>query len=244
MSVVELSFMFTLGLASSLHCVQMCGPIVLSYTLGTGQPGKTNAAGTARYFALGHLAYNAGRIITYTALGALAGLAGGALGMLGRLAGVGSVLAIAGGGLMIVAGLFLLGIIPSAAFAGIQLFQLTSGFLRGVGGLLTTPAAGKRFLLGLALGFLPCGLIYAALSRALATGSPLWGAAAMMAFGLGTAGALMALGLFSSAIRWRLNRWGNRLAAASVILMGIVLIWRGVMPGMLMAGMHAGHMCH
>jgi hypothetical protein len=34
------------------------------------------------------------------------------------------------------------------------------------------------------------------------------------------------------------------LAAASVILMGIVLIWRGVMPGMLMAGMHAGHMCH
>ena len=66
----------------------------------------------------------------------------------------------------------------------------------------------------------------------------------MMAFGMGTAGALVAFGLFSSAIRWRLNRWGNRLAAASVILMGIVLIWRGVMPSLLMTGMHAGHVCH
>jgi hypothetical protein len=236
--------MFALGLASSLHCVQMCGPIVLSYSLGAGQPAKTNAAFAARYLALAHLAYNAGRIITYTALGALAGLAGGTLGLLGRLAGVGSTLEIVGGGLMIMAGLFLWGILPSAALAGMPLLRLASGFLRGVGGLLATPSVGKRFVLGLALGFLPCGLIYAVLSRSLATGSPLWGAAAMMAFGMGTAGALMVLGLFSSALRWRLNRWGNRLAAASVILMGIVLICRGVMPGMLMTGMHAAHSCH
>ena len=244
MSVVELAVMFTLGLASSLHCVQMCGPIVLSYSLGASQTGRTSAAGTVPYFVLGHLAYNAGRIITYTALGALAGLAGSTVGMLGRLAGLGSVLALLGGALMIVAGLFLWGIIPSTAFAGIQVFQLTSGFLRRVGRLLAAPAAGTRFVLGLALGFLPCGLIYAALSRSLATGSPFWGAAAMMAFGMGTAGALLALGLFSSAIRMRLNRWGNRLAAVSVILMGIVLIWRGVMPSMLMTGMHATRMCH
>ena len=88
------------------------------------------------------------------------------------------------------------------------------------------------------------GLIYAALLRSLATGSPVWGAATMLAFGLGTSGALIALGLFSSAIRWRLNCWGNRLAAAGVILMGILLLWRGTMPGMLMMGMHAGHACH
>jgi hypothetical protein len=244
MSAVELWVMFTLGVASSLHCVQMCGPIVLSCGLGAGQPGITDAPGKAHYFVLSHLAYNAGRITTYAGLGALAGLAGGTLGMLGRLAGVSSLLAIAGGGLMIVAGLLMLGIIPSQAFAGMRLFRLSSGFLRRVGQLLVTPAAGKRFLLGLSLGFLPCGLIYAALLRSLATGSPLWGAASMLAFGMGTAGALMALGLFSSAIRWRLNRWGNRLAAASVILMGIVLLWRGAMPGMLMAGMHAVHACH
>jgi sulfite exporter TauE/SafE len=244
MSVVELGVMFTLGLVSSLHCMQMCGPIVLSYSLGGGNSGAPGAAGKTRYFALGHLAYNAGRIITYSALGALAGLAGGTMGMLGRLAGASSVAAMVGGGLMIVAGLFMLDIIPSRALAGILIFRLTSGFMRRVGGLLSTPGVGKRFLLGLALGFLPCGLIYAALLRSLATGSALWGAAAMMAFGLGTAGALIALGLFSSAIRWRLNCWGNRLAAAGVILMGILLFWRGAMPGMLMAGMHAAHCCH
>jgi hypothetical protein len=236
--------MFTLGLVSSLHCVQMCGPIVLSYSLASGQPGGTGTPGPGRYFALGHLAYNAGRIVTYTALGALAGLAGGAMGMLGRLAGATSLAAMVGGGLMVIAGLFMLGIIPTAALAGTNIFRLSSGFLRWVGGLLTTPKVAKRFLLGLALGFLPCGLIYAALLRSLATGTALWGAAAMLAFGLGTAGALIALGLFSSAIRWRLNRWGNRLAAASVILMGIFLLWRGVMPGMVMAGMHAAHACH
>ena len=241
MSWVELSVMFTLGLASSLHCVQMCGPIVLSYTLGSGPAGKT---GTVRYFALGHLAYNAGRITTYTVLGAVAGLVGATMGMLGRLAGAASVAAMVGGGLMILVGLFLLGVIPSSVIGRIRLFQLSSGFLRRVGGLLATPMAGKRFLLGLALGFLPCGLIYAALLRSLATGSAIWGAASMLAFGIGTAGALMALGLFSSAIRWRLNRWGNRLAAASVILMGIVLLWRGAMPRMLMTGMHAMHACH
>jgi len=244
MSAVELWVMFTLGLVSSLHCVQMCGPIVLFYSLGTGQTSGAHPPGTARHFALGHLAYNAGRITTYTALGALAGLAGGSLRMLGHLAGASSIAAMVGGGLMVIAGLFMLGIIPARILAGIQLFRLTSGFLRRVGGLLSSPDVGKRLLLGLALGFLPCGLIFAALLRSLATGSPLWGAAAMMAFGLGTAGALIALGLFSSAIRWKLNRWGNRLAAASVIVMGIFLLWRGVMPGMLMAGMHATHGCH
>ena len=227
MSVVELGVMFTLGLVSSLHCVQMCGPIVLSYSLGAG---NSAAPGAARSLAAGHLAYNAGRIITYSALGALAGLAGGTVGMLGRLAGASSVAAMVGGGLMIVAGLFMLDFIPSRVLAGIQLFRLTSGFMRRAGGLLSTPAVGKRFLLGLTLGLLPCGLIYAAMLRSLATGSPLWGAAAMLAFGLGTAGALITLGLFSSALRWRLNCWGNRLAASGVILMGIALLWRGASP--------------
>ena len=109
-------------------------------------------------------------------------------------------------------------------------------------GRISAPGAGNRFLLGLLLGFLPCGLIYAALLKAMATGSAYAGGASMLAFGLGTAGALFALGLFSSAIRIRLNRWGSQLAAAGVTVMGALLIWRGSMSGMLMmGGMHAHH---
>ncbi len=113
MTPLDLGVMFSLGLVSSLHCVQMCGPIVLSYSVALES--LTRPAGRQFIPSLltNHLAYNAGRIITYTALGALAGLAGHSMGLLGRLAGFSHAAAIITGSLMIVAGIFLLGIIPS-----------------------------------------------------------------------------------------------------------------------------------
>jgi len=64
----------------------------------------------------------------------------------------------------------------------------------------------------------------------------------MLAFGLGTASSLVTLGMFSSAIRMRLNRFGSQLAAAGITLMGVLLVWRGTMPGMLLTGGHMhGH---
>ncbi len=240
MTPFEFGAMFLLGLVSSLHCVQMCGPIVLSYSVAVSEltKGSSPDAGLLR----NHLAYNAGRILTYAALGAIAGIAGGTLGLLGRLAGFSHVLAIVSGAVMIVVGISMLGVIP-ASLLGNHLFRIPSSFLRRIGKLLSAAGSGNRFLLGLALGFLPCGLIYAALLKSMATGSALAGAATMLAFGLGTAGALLALGMFSSAIRMRLNRFGSQLAAAGITLMGLLLVWRGTMPGMLLAGghMHAHH---
>jgi hypothetical protein len=193
----------------------------------------------------GHVAYNAGRILTYAALGAVAGLAGQTVGLVGRLAGVSSALAIVGGVLMLMAGLAMFGMFPAMKILGGKFFRITSGFLRPLSNLILSPSVGRRFLLGLAMGFLPCGLIYAALLRALATGSALWGAATMAAFGAGTAGALLAVGIFSSALRKGFNRWGTQLAAASVTAMGALLIVRGTMPGILTgAGVHAAHVCH
>ena len=240
MTPLEFGLMFMLGLVSSLHCVQMCGPIVLSYSVAVSQLQKD--ASSVPTLLQNHLAYNAGRVLTYSALGAISGLAGGTLGLLGRLAGFGHVLALVAGGLMIVVGISMLGVIPSGVL-GSSLFRVPSLFLRRVARLLSAPGSGNRFLLGLALGFLPCGLIYAALLKAMATASVFAGAATMLAFGLGTAGALLVLGMFSSALRMRLNRWGSQLAAAGVTLMGLLLVWRGSMTGMLMMGghMHAHH---
>jgi len=239
---LELSVVFTLGLVSSLHCVQMCGPIVLSYSVALF-PAASEAASISRSLVLGHLAYNAGRILTYAALGAVAGLAGQTVGLVGRLAGITSALAIIGGVLMLVAGLVMFGMFPAFQTVGGNFFRIGSSFLRPLSNLISSPSAARRFLLGLAMGFLPCGLIYAALLRALATGSALWGAATMAAFGAGTAGALLAVGIFSSALRKGLNRWGTQLAAASVTVMGAMLIVRGTMPGIL-TGAHAAHVCH
>ncbi len=242
MTGIELWVIFTLGLVSSLHCVQMCGPIVLSYSVALDQA-KATTGRSASALLLGHLAYNAGRILTYAALGSLAGMAGHTVGLIGRLAGFGSVLAIVGGVLMLIAGLVMLGLFPAAQSVGGSLFRITSGFLRPLARLIASATAGSRFLLGLALGLLPCGLLYAALLRALATGSAFWGAATMAAFGAGTAGALLAVGIFSSAIRGRISRWGTQLAAVSVMVMGALLIVRGTMPGIL-AGAHATHVGH
>jgi uncharacterized protein len=236
---LELSVVFTLGLVSSLHCVQMCGPIVLSYSVALGP----SSSGKSPSLVLGHVAYNAGRILTYAALGAAAGLAGKTVGLVGRLAGISSALAIIGGALMLIAGLVMFGLFPALTSVGGSLFRITSGFLRPLSKLISSPTVARRLLLGLAMGFLPCGLIYAALLRALATGSAFWGAATMAAFGAGTAGALLAVGIFSSVLRKGFSRWGTQLAAASVTAMGAVLIVRGTMPGILI-GAHAAHVCH
>ena len=98
---------------------------------------------------------------------------------------------------------------------------------------IQTKAIGRRllapnkFTLGLSLGFLPCGLIYAALLKAVDTGSAIQGALTMLAFGVGTSVALLTLGAASSFIR--LPRWSNRLAAACIVAAGVALVWRGIM---------------
>ena len=243
MTSIDVGLMFMLGLASSLHCVQMCGPIVLTYSAALGEAYKKNDSGSATLYALlrNHLAYNGGRVLTYSLLGAVAGAAGGALGFVGRVAGFSHILALISGCLMIVVGLSMLDVIPARAL-GITLFRIPTLVLRRAGRFMSAPGLNNRLFLGLALGFLPCGLIYAALLKAMASGTAAGGAAAMAAFGLGTAISLLVLGMFSSAIRFRLNRWGSQVAAIGVTLMGLVLVWRGTLADMLMMGhMHAHH---
>ena len=233
--------MLMLGLISSLHCVQMCGPIVLSYSVSV-ESLTTSSPKSVSCLLRNHLAYNGGRILTYSVLGAVAGVAGQTMGLIGHLAGFSHALALISGVLMILVGIVMLGLIPSRLLNG-KLLRIPSFVLRRTGRLLSAPASRNRFLLGAALGFLPCGLIYAALLKAMASGSAASGAATMFAFGLGTAAALFALGTFSSIVRIRMNRWGSQLAAVGITLMGVLLVWRGTMPGMQMMEhhMHAHH---
>jgi hypothetical protein len=208
---LELGLVFVLGLVSSLHCVQMCGPIVLAFSL----PLKRGDALRA------NCGYNAGRILTYCLLGALAGTVGGGIGMLGRLASGARVFA---GSAMIVAGILMVGLLPASGLVTIQKGGVTARFRKAIGRRLLAPKG--KFTLGLMLGFLPCGLVYAALLKAVDTGSALAGALTMLAFGTGTAVALLTLGAASSFVRF--PRWSNRLAAVSLMLAGAVLLWRGL----------------
>jgi sulfite exporter TauE/SafE len=193
---LDFGIALSLGLVSGLHCVQMCGPIAL--VIGGGRP---------------LVLYNAGRIVTYLFLGMLAGTAGKALVFLG---GTATVIA---GGAMVAAGLTMIRIAPSG-----KLITIRSGgrFSKLTGGLLR--AGRNKFLLGLALGFLPCGLVYAALLKAMHAAGPVAGALTMLAFGAGTSAALFAVGYGAAFC----GRWMQRLAPLSVIVAGAMLVWRGL----------------
>jgi len=221
MTLLELSAIFGLGLASGLHCLQMCGPIVLSYSL----PLRAGQAVQA------HLLYNAGRLLTYAALGALVGAAGGGVGALSRLAGLASGARIVSGAAMIVAGLLMIGFLPTNGLVAIQKRGITPRLSSAIGRLLLAPAASGKFRLGLMLGFLPCGLIYAALLKAMESASAWGGASTMLAFGLGTSVALLAIGMGASFAGLRLGKWSTRLAPVTVMLFGAVLLWRGLAGG-------------
>jgi uncharacterized protein len=111
---------------------------------------------------------------------------------------------------------------------------LPSSLLRPAGKLIASSAAGSKFALGLLMGFLPCGLVYAALMRAIGTASPLDGALTLLAFGMGTSLALVAVGIGSSVATQKIARWGTTVSAITVLLMGILLIGRGAFAGPVM----------
>lgn len=244
--MMDFWLMFVLGLVSSLHCLQMCGPIVISYSAAVGFTPQALAA--PRHVQLSlvpqHLAYNAGRILTYTTLGALAGLLGRSVEFVGRLAGISKTAMIASGVLMVIAGILTFGSFQATTRLGNFSIRLTSRVLRPLRNLLSSKNAVDRFYLGLGLGFLPCGLVYMALLQSVGTGTMKGGAASMLAFGLGTSGALLALGIFSSAVKFRLTRFGSQIAAVGVIALGILLVWRGTLPMSILAGMQGCHGHH
>ena len=238
--------MFVLGLVSSLHCLQMCGPIVISYSAATGfAPTRLATPGKFSFVSLPHhLAYNSGRILTYSALGAVAGLLGRGVDFAGRLAGFSRAAMIVSGILMVLAGFLMLISTGATSRLGNASVRYTSRLLRPFARFMSSPNSIDRFYLGLGMGFLPCGLVYMALLRSVGTGSAYGGAFSMLAFGLGTAGALLSLGLFSSAIKMRFNRFGSRLAAVGVMVLGIFLVLRSTLLVSAIAGMGACHGHH
>jgi uncharacterized protein len=223
MTPLDWTVPLTLGFVSSLHCTQMCGPMVLAYSLPLPR-----AAGFRR--ALPHLAYNAGRLLTYTLLGAVAGVLGGGITTLGRVSGFERAAVIAVGAAMILAGVLISGWLPRSGLVRIGT-GIPGVFSRLVGPLLKSGGARAKFALGVILGFLPCGMVYATLLKAVHAGTPLAGAATMLLFGLGTSAALLAIGLFSSVLARRLGPYANTLASVSFLLLGAYLLFRGLMAG-------------
>lgn len=215
----------TLGLPASLlvlglvggvsHCAVMCGPFVLAQTGRrlsaqplTVAPQNRVSWQLQRIAGMALIPYHAGRAAVYTALG---GVAAAAVGGLGPTLGQGQLPGYA----LLVAALVFLGqaAAPWLPPARGWLTGMTTGgkLGRALTGLLSPlfarPTALGGFLIGVGLGFLPCGLVYTALIAAGASGSLFSGMLAMASFALGTMPALIA-------VAWLGNQAGTRLRAA------------------------------
>ncbi len=183
---------FATGFLGSTHCIAMCGGIVgmLNPTPPSGKDGRTRSAIWHKWFNV--LSYNAGRLTSYTVIGALAGTLGMGMAQLDFSQNF-PLAPIISGGFMVALGLYVAG-----WWRGLLQLERAGGALwrsiRPLGvALLPMNGPVSRFGLGLVWGWLPCGLVYSALALSMTTGTPLWGALFMLAFGLGTLPMLLAM---------------------------------------------------
>ncbi len=206
--------MFMLGILGTGHCIGMCGPLVIAFPARSGR------------FA-SHLYYHLGRILTYVAIGSVMGGVG---------AGLAEIAAASGGnypvwvariqmGVSFVAALFLLvfglsrlGIICEPGWMAMASPDKIPGYRKLLKSALSKNRQTEMLLLGMMMGFLPCGLSFAAFTRALPSGNPINGAAMVFAFALGTVPGLLLLGTGASG-------FARRYQSHSDILAGLLMVY-------------------
>lgn len=189
---------FLAGLLGGGHCAGMCGGIVSALSAGAGSRLPL------------HLAYNTGRIASYTLAGAIAGALGGMV-LYYDLLPLQLALYVFANLMLILLGLYLAGwssMVTRLEAVGRRLWRHISPL---TGKFLPVNTLPRAFAVGMLWGWLPCGLIYSALAIALVSGGAANGAALMLAFGLGTLPNLLLAGLLLRRARsWfqgRMVRW-------------------------------------
>lgn len=206
-----------LGFFSGFHCVGMCGPIALS--MGLSKKQATN-------FYLQNLTYQLGRILTYAFLGALLGIIGKGF----EVAGFQKILTIIVGILLILMAVFSFG---GNDFA--SKIPFLSKFLYSVkmnlGKVLQKADYRSRFTTGILNGFLPCGMVYMALTASLASGGIWQGAVYMALFGLGTFPFMFTVVLVGNLISQSFRTKILKIVPILMIILGTLFILRGLELG-------------
>lgn len=208
----------TSSLLGSTHCAGMCGAF-LAAAINVGRP-STKAEKFRQ-----QASYHLGRLITYVALGSLAGLVGSAVQVLGHAAGVQHAAAMTAGTVMIAMGLVAiarhLGVqAPRAPVPKFMQRLLVAAHQR----VWDFPPALRALALGLLTTLLPCGWLYAFLIVAAGTGQVLSGGLVMIVFWVGTLPMLATLGVGLQMLTGSLRRWLPLATSAAVVVVGIATI--------------------
>lgn len=204
--------MFGLGIVGIGHCAGMCGPLVLALPSGYGSLRP-------------HFLYHLGRVSTYTLTGAVIGGAGALLRAAGgaaattpaAVARVQLIFSLAAALVLVFFGLVRLGVAKEPRWMATVSPARLPGFRRVQLSAMQRGGGGSLILFGALLGFLPCGLTYAAFGRVLSVNGSVAGATLMLAFGLGTLPGLLLLGRLGSGI-------ARRHAKLFDVLSGVLLV--------------------
>lgn len=216
--------MFLAGLiGSASHCAAMCGPFVLAQTGETMARLEVGSGELRRLAGAALLPYHAGRAITYILLAVLLSLPLQLMSQLPQLRFVPAIALLLGALLFLVLALRgLRGSLEGGAF-GAGIGAWLGRFAKP---LFAKPRGWRGIGLGMVLGFLPCGLLYAAIGAAAATSDPVAAAMSMAAFTLGTFPMLWLVGYLGG---WAQRRWSK---LARPVLPAIALVNAIVLGGM------------
>ncbi len=203
-----------LGLVSSLHCIGMCGPIAMMLPVDRYNPARR---------AMQILLYHAGRITAYGSLGLVFGLLGKGF----YLAGIQQQLSVMAGLIMIT-----LALVPEKVFARYNfskpVYRLISKIKTSLGSQFRKRNNKALFVTGLLNGYLPCGLVYAALFGAIAMQNEILGSAYMMLYGVGTIPLMSAVVYTSGFIKNSTRSVMAKIVPYAAAFIGILFVVRGL----------------
>lgn len=206
----------SLGLLSSVHCIGMCGPLSLALPVSSLSPVKKTLA---------LFVYNAGRIITYSIIGLIFGLAGRKI----YLAGFQQIFSI------------VLGVFVIILVVQYYVFRKTNqpSFIKNIYQpvqqwifkLWSNPAKANYLLLGMANGLLPCAMVYIAVAGALSTTEVSNAVLFMAMFGAGTLPAMMIFTYAGSFLKVSARNTIKKAMPYLFAAMAVLLILRGMNLG-------------
>lgn len=200
--------LFIVGVFTSLHCVGMCGGIMLSQSISTGNKSKFEALKPAIF-------YNLGRVVSYTILG----------GIVGALGSVFSLTLPFKAGLQVSAGLFM--IVMGLNMAGYSLFRKFN--IRLPWSACNIKKSGKTpFVVGILNGLMPCGPLQTMQLYALGTGSAIIGATSMFVFSLGTVPLMLGFGALSGLLSKDHTKQLVKFGGILIVVLGLIMGNRGL----------------
>jgi len=206
-----------IGLLGSMHCIGMCGPLVLAMPFSN----KDGGLPTMRM-----VSYHGGRMFTYGFLGLGAGFIGEGL----RIFLLQQWISIAAGVLILLM-YFLPLLLKSSLFPSVSAAwnkHVVMWMRRHLQPSEGSSATTKMLLIGILNGLLPCGLVYMALVGAISQPTILESALFMVVFGLGTSPALTAIIFANKLVLGKVKSSFSKVIPFFVVIVAALLILRGL----------------